>query len=110
MFYLSKKFGIIGASAAYLSTVFVNNTTKLIYFMAQTEHTFNSNINVEERNKLFNEKNLIFIISPPRSGSTLLQRILNNSSEIETTSEPWFLLHYLGIKKIFLFQSFPFLP
>ena len=31
MFYLSKKFGIIGASAAYLSTVFVNNTTKLIY-------------------------------------------------------------------------------
>lgn len=34
----------------------------------------------------------IFIISLPRSGSTLLQRILNNHSEIATTSEPWLLL------------------
>jgi len=28
-----------------------------------------------------------------------LQRILNNSSEIETIAEPWFLLHYLSINK-----------
>ena len=38
----------------------------------------------------------------------MLQRILNNSSEIETTSEPWFLLHYLGIKKNLSLSKFSF--
>jgi len=37
-----------------------------------------------------------------------LQRILNNSSEIETTSEPWFLLHYLGINKNLSLSKFSF--
>jgi O-antigen/teichoic acid export membrane protein len=31
MFYLSKKFGMIGASISYLSTVFLNNIIKVIY-------------------------------------------------------------------------------
>lgn len=37
-------------------------------------------------------ENLIFIICPPRSGSTLLQKILGAHSEIHTTSEPWIAL------------------
>lgn len=36
--------------------------------------------------------NLIFLVSQPRSGSTLLQRILGGHSDIHTTSEPWFML------------------
>ena len=36
--------------------------------------------------------NYIFIISQPRSGSTLLQKLLHNHSDIATTAEPWFLL------------------
>ena len=38
-------------------------------------------------------KNLFFLISQPRSGSTLLQRVLAGNSEIATTSEPWIALH-----------------
>jgi hypothetical protein len=38
-------------------------------------------------------KNLIFLISQPRSGSTLLQLMLSGSPEIATTSEPWIALH-----------------
>lgn len=34
----------------------------------------------------------IFLFSLPRSGSTLLQRLLNASDEIATVSEPWILL------------------
>jgi hypothetical protein len=34
----------------------------------------------------------IFILSAPRSGSTLLQRVLAAHSEIATASEPWLLL------------------
>lgn len=37
-------------------------------------------------------KNLIFLISQPRSGSTLTQRILGSHPEIHTQSEPWALL------------------
>lgn len=37
--------------------------------------------------------NLIFLISQPRSGSTLLQRILGNHPDIHTLSEPWLMLH-----------------
>ena len=35
---------------------------------------------------------LIFIVSQPRAGSTLLQSVLSNNSEINTVSEPWILL------------------
>ena len=37
--------------------------------------------------------NLIFIISLPRSGSTLLQRVLGGHDEVVTSSEPWIMLH-----------------
>jgi hypothetical protein len=36
-----------------------------------------------------------FILSLPRTGSTLLQRILGSHDEIGTSSEPWFLLPHL---------------
>ena len=36
--------------------------------------------------------NYVFLISQPRSGSTLLQRLLHEHSDIATTGEPWFLL------------------
>jgi len=38
-------------------------------------------------------KNLIFLISQPRSGSTLLQRVTGSHSEIQTESEPRIMLH-----------------
>jgi hypothetical protein len=37
--------------------------------------------------------NLIFIISLPRSGSTLLQRVLGGHDDVVTSSEPWIMLH-----------------
>ena len=39
--------------------------------------------------------NLIFLISQPRAGSTMLQRILGNHPQIHTISEPWIMLHPL---------------
>ena len=39
-----------------------------------------------------NMKNKIFLISAPRSGSTLLQRIICSDSRISTVAEPWILL------------------
>jgi hypothetical protein len=38
-------------------------------------------------------ENLIFIISQPRSGSTLLQRVLGSHKELVISSEPWLMLH-----------------
>ena len=43
-----------------------------------------------------NGDNLIFLISQPRSGSTLLQRILAGSPDIHTCSEPWIMLPMLA--------------
>lgn len=40
------------------------------------------------------KKNIIFLFSLPRSGSTLLQRILAIHPEIYTTAEPWLLLPF----------------
>lgn len=37
--------------------------------------------------------NLIFIISQPRAGSTLLQRVLAGHTEVAASSEPWLMLH-----------------
>jgi hypothetical protein len=37
--------------------------------------------------------NLLFVISQPRSGSTLLQKILGSHSFVHTVSEPWIALH-----------------
>ncbi len=38
-------------------------------------------------------ENLIFLISQPRAGSTLLQRMLASHPEIHSVSEPWLSLH-----------------
>lgn len=43
--------------------------------------------------------NIIFLISLPRSGSTLLQRILAKHPEISTRTEPWLLLPLLYMIK-----------
>ncbi len=42
------------------------------------------------------DKKLVFLISQPRSGSTLLQTLLSNHSQISTHSETWILLPTLG--------------
>ena len=39
------------------------------------------------------EENLIFLISQPRSGSTLLQKMLGAHSSVYTRSEPWIALN-----------------
>ncbi len=40
-------------------------------------------------------ENLIFLISQPRAGSTMLQRILGSHSKIHTLAEPWIMLQPL---------------
>jgi len=46
------------------------------------------------------QKELIFLISQPRSGSTLTQRILGSHSKVYTRSEPWIMLHSMyGLKQ-----------
>ena len=40
-------------------------------------------------------ENLIFAISQPRAGSTMLQKVLGAHPEIHTVSEPWIALHPL---------------
>jgi len=45
--------------------------------------------------KPMQDDQLIFMISLPRSGSTLLQKILGGHSDIYTRSEPWLMLHPL---------------
>jgi len=42
-----------------------------------------------------NGEGLIFLISLPRSGSTMLQRVLGSHPDIHTTAEPWVMLHPL---------------
>lgn len=45
-------------------------------------------------------ENLIFVISQPRSGSTLLQRILFGHPEVQTSAETWLMLHPVyGLRK-----------
>jgi hypothetical protein len=38
----------------------------------------------------------IFVLSLPRSGSTLVQRVLSTYPEVATSAEPWLLLPFLG--------------
>ena len=45
-------------------------------------------------------KQIIFLISAPRSGSTLLQKLLVTSENINTAAEPWWLLPLLRYKSI----------
>jgi len=44
-----------------------------------------------------NQGKIIFIVSQPRSGSTLLQTILARSKQIATTGESWLLLPFLSL-------------
>ena len=44
--------------------------------------------------------NLVFIISQPKAGSTLLQRILAGNPDIQTSAETWLMLHpSYGLRK-----------
>lgn len=43
------------------------------------------------------ESKLIFIVSQPRSGSTLLQKLISNNDWVDTVSEPWLLLPFLSL-------------
>ena len=45
------------------------------------------------------ESKLIFLVSQPRSGSTLLQKLVSNNELVDTVSEPWLLLPLLSIYK-----------
>jgi len=45
------------------------------------------------------EDKLIFIISQPRSGSSMLQQILNSHPSIDSMPEPWFMLSLIGTYK-----------
>lgn len=40
-------------------------------------------------------RNLVFIISQPKAGSTLLQRILAGHPDVQTSAETWLMLHPL---------------
>ncbi len=45
-------------------------------------------------------QNLVFIISQPKAGSTLLQRILAGHPDIQTSAETWLMLHPVyGLRK-----------
>ena len=44
-------------------------------------------------------KNILFILGLPRSGTTLLQRILNASAEVATVPESWLFLPFLSLRE-----------
>ncbi|MCG7994332.1 MAG: sulfotransferase [Candidatus Thiodiazotropha taylori] len=53
------------------------------------------------------EKNIIFIISLPRSGSTMLQRLLAMHPSVCTTSESWLLLPQIyALKELHTFSEY----
>ena len=52
-------------------------------------------LNLSDDVDTYSDENLIFLISQPRAGSTLLQRILAGHPQIHTTAEPWIMLHPL---------------
>lgn len=43
----------------------------------------------------FTDRQLIFLVSQPRAGSTLLQSLLAGVASLHTTAEPWLMLHPL---------------
>jgi hypothetical protein len=59
----------------------------------------------------WSEKNIIFIISLPRSGSTLLQRILASDPRISSASESWHLLpQFYALKEGSVFAEYGHTP
>lgn len=53
-------------------------------------------VRLNRRQKNFSENNLIFLLGLPRSGTTLLQKLLSTSYNIATCGEPWIQLYFLG--------------
>lgn len=52
-------------------------------------------------------RNLVFIISQPKAGSTLLQRILAGHPDIQTSAETWLMLHPVyGLRKLGIRTNF----
>ena len=51
-------------------------------------------------------KQIIFLISAPRSGSTILQKLLVTSEKVNTTAEPWWLLPILQYKSNQGYESY----
>ena len=47
----------------------------------------------------FTDRHLIFIVSQPRAGSTLLQSLLAGCEGVHTTAEPWLMLHPLYARR-----------
>lgn len=43
--------------------------------------------------------NIVFLISMPRSGSTLLQKVLSKSPDVASTTEPWIMLPFWGMRQ-----------
>ncbi len=66
---------------------------ELKYEVGQHVHSSTQEVPAD-RNALLGG-NLIFLASQPRSGSTLLQRVLGAHDEIHTLAEPWIMLHPL---------------
>jgi hypothetical protein len=54
---------------------------------------------------MLDDSKLLFIISQPRAGSTLLQGITSNNPYVATTSEPWLLLPFLGLYEPLLISA-----
>src|SRR4051812_7551137 len=50
--------------------------------------------------------NLIFLIAPPRSGTTLLQKIIASHSAVHTLSEPWIAMQPLLALRPHAFSAF----
>lgn len=48
---------------------------------------------------MIDESKIIFIVSQPRAGSTLVQKLMSNNDIVDTVSEPWLLLPLLSIYK-----------
>lgn len=48
---------------------------------------------------VINSKNLVFLISQPRSGSSLLQQLLINSGRVMSVPEPWLMLPLVHVYK-----------
>lgn len=53
-------------------------------------------------------ENLVFILSTPRSGSSLLGAILGNHPQVHCPPEPWFLLSLVGLRDNRLFVTAPY--
>ncbi|HGY54755.1 MAG TPA: glycosyltransferase [Caldithrix abyssi] len=92
---------------------FMQSAGKYLKPMGYAEEEQTNNIQSIKGNatveNTYQGENLIFLISQPRAGSTLVQRILAGHSQIFSTAEPWIMLHPLyALKKEGLQSEFSF--